>query len=127
MALDTALYSRLSGNTGVAALVGTRIYPNVATEGSAFPLIVYAIVSAVPSHLLDGTDDGLDDVLVQFDCVAEDYDSAMALTRALRAAMLDVAGGAFKAVPQNVGRMFFDNETKKHVVQLDYACFIAAV
>lgn len=40
-ALEDALYDKMSGNAGVAALVSTRIYREQAPQGAAYPLVVY--------------------------------------------------------------------------------------
>lgn len=123
MGFDTALYSRLHAG-GVAALVSDRIYPSVAKEGATFPMLVYTLVSAVPSNTLDG-DDGLDNALVQVDAIAETFTAAKALADAVRALM--TSGSDFRCVPQGVGRAFFDPDAKKHVIQQDYSIWITAV
>jgi hypothetical protein len=42
-ALNSAIYSKLSGGTALAALVGTRIYNQQAPEGAALPYVVFSV------------------------------------------------------------------------------------
>jgi hypothetical protein len=48
MSIAETIYSVLSANTGLAALVGTRIYPVSAPQSVVFPYIVYSRISNVP-------------------------------------------------------------------------------
>lgn len=41
MSAETIVFSGLSSSVEVTTLVGTRIYPDVAAQGSSLPLIVY--------------------------------------------------------------------------------------
>jgi hypothetical protein len=52
--VEEAVYKRLSGTTGVTALVGTRIYPNEADPDQPRPLIVYAITGDNPTRDISG-------------------------------------------------------------------------
>lgn len=122
MAIDSAIYARLHAGA-VLALVGDRIYPSVAKEGAAFPMLVYSIVSAVPMMSLSG-EDGLDNAIVQVDSIAETFTAAKALADAVRGLM--TSGADFACVPQNLARSFFDVDAKKHVVQQDFSIWISA-
>ena len=48
MSVATKIYSALSGNTALAALVGTRIYPVAAPQSAEMPYIVYSRISSIP-------------------------------------------------------------------------------
>ncbi len=41
MSAEAELYAALSGFSGLAALVGARIYPDAVPEGNALPAVVY--------------------------------------------------------------------------------------
>jgi len=41
MSAETSLYSALSGNGAVSALVGTRVYPDIAPQEGSLPAIVF--------------------------------------------------------------------------------------
>lgn len=43
MSIDSDVYALLSGNAGLTALVGTRIFPQVIAQGESMPALVYAI------------------------------------------------------------------------------------
>src|SRR5438876_532130 len=56
MLIGSAIYSILSTDTAVAALVGTRIFPNLAPEAvKTFPLLVYKGESAELDKTMAGT------------------------------------------------------------------------
>lgn len=44
--IAAAIFARLSGDAGVSALVGSRIYPQEAPEDATYPLITFLQVSA---------------------------------------------------------------------------------
>ena len=46
--LEVGLYAKLSGDAGVSALVGTRIYPLLMPQEPTLPAIVYQRISTVP-------------------------------------------------------------------------------
>lgn len=54
MSAESDLYTLLSGNAGVAALVSTRIYPDLVPEGKTLPYIGYERVSTEPVNALSG-------------------------------------------------------------------------
>jgi hypothetical protein len=55
MSVESNLYDTLRNYSSLSALVSTRIYPMVAAEGSALPLVVYAKVEVEPFNTLDNT------------------------------------------------------------------------
>lgn len=48
MSAESALYSALSGASGLTALVGTRIYPDVIPEDADLPAVVYQRAGTSP-------------------------------------------------------------------------------
>ena len=44
MIADRYIYAKLIADAGVAALVGTRIYPVIAPQDAVYPLITYSAV-----------------------------------------------------------------------------------
>jgi len=86
-------YALLNVNAGIQALVGTgsspqqsRIYPGVADEKAALPLIEYSLTSETPFSTLSGVNDPQRQQF-QFSCHAETYDGAQALADAVYAAL----------------------------------------
>lgn len=47
MSLETALYSHLSGDAALSALVGTRIYPVILPQQPVLPAVTYQRIGAV--------------------------------------------------------------------------------
>lgn len=90
MTVEEALYSILSGNAGVAALVSTRIYPVQPPQGATAPWVVYS-KAASPRELTYGQDLGGHP---HFDlvCTGKTFDSAAAVSLAVRAALQNYTG-----------------------------------
>lgn len=60
--LLTAIYSKFTGST-LSTAVGGRIYLDEAPENTAYPYVVYQIISSVPE---DHFNEYLDNTLIQF-------------------------------------------------------------
>ena len=69
----------------VSALVGIRVYPELAPEGVSMPYLVYSVVSNSPSDAKDGTP--IDEAQVELYSVASTYLAANDLADKVRAAM----------------------------------------
>jgi len=69
----------------VSALVGIRVYPELAPEGVSMPYLVYSVVSNSPSDAKDGTP--IDEAQVELYSVASTYSAANDLADKVRAAM----------------------------------------
>ena len=89
--LEEAVYSRLSGNVAIAAIVSTRIYPQKIPQEATLPAIAYARISAmrVKAH---AAPTGLARARVQVDCVARSYSEVKALAAAVRKSLDGVMG-----------------------------------
>ena len=70
--LFTGLYSKFTGSTGVGslyALLGGRLHPNEAPQGSAYPYGVYYLISDVPEYTFSET---IENTLIQFNLFDDD-------------------------------------------------------
>ena len=86
MKIGLAIYNILSQDSDVAALAGTRIFPNVAKQGSTFPFIVYRTTTVTPNDTKDGVstvDENSFDVL----CFSDSYNVAVDLAQKARIAL----------------------------------------
>lgn len=83
MTIDDALYSLISGDAGVAALISDRVYPDLLPEKVTFPAMTYQEISLTPTVSHDG-DSHLDESRYQFDCYAATRSGARAIADALR-------------------------------------------
>lgn len=85
MSFESDLYSALGGNATLSNLVGGRIVPSHAGQGTAAPYVVYTPIFNDARYDLDG-DTGVAKVRLQVDCYAEDpegADQAAAIARAV--------------------------------------------
>lgn len=84
--ISQAIYNILTNDAPVFAVVGTKIFPNMATQRTDFPYIVYSVVSKVPT---DSKDSGLgfDRYRIQVDCVDESYTDVETLASLVRTAL----------------------------------------
>lgn len=106
MSIETGLYSKLAGTAGVAALVGTRIYPQVVPQEQDLPALAYQRISGAPRYTHSG-DAGLTRARFQITCLAATYAGVKALAAVVRAALTG-ATGAWDDV--TVGACLVENE-----------------
>ena len=89
MSLESALYTTLTGNAGLAALVSTRVKPDVLPQGTVLPAVVYQRVSTPRSQVLGASQAvAVSRPRVQFSCWGSTFDEALAVCSALRTALL---------------------------------------
>lgn len=96
MSLEEAIFTHLKNDAGVAALVGTRIFPLEMHAPATLPAIVYQRIDGVPrNHMRGGTTKI--NARIQIDCYGEEYADAKAVAAAVRTAMNTWPAG-FKAL-----------------------------
>ena len=81
-----AIYSILTSDSDVSAIVGTRVYPQIAAQGAAFPFVVYLINDITPSDTKSGVST-LDEVRYEVLAVSETYAEAADLNEKVRTAL----------------------------------------
>jgi hypothetical protein len=86
LSIESVLYDRLSGYSGLTALVSTRIYPNVAPQNVTVPYITFRRVSSVRDSGF-GTDLGTVTDRFQFDAFDTTYSGLRSIVEQLRAAL----------------------------------------
>ena len=121
MSLASTIYSVLSGDAAVAALVAARIYPNRAPQTSTLPRLVYQVIGRNPNYAVDGAS-LLTDSRVQVTAQSRAYDQARALIAAVVAAI--AAGGSsngYDQVPIDTGRDLFDDPLELHCVAAEFS------
>lgn len=99
--LDAALYSILSGNAAVAAVVSTRIYRSVLAQGVTKPAIVIRIPSTRQVESLQGSS-GVAYSNVEFGAYAATEEAAQSLGELIRLALENYKGTAASVVVQGV-------------------------
>ena len=91
MNIEEALYSCLTSDAGVAALVSTRIYPNVVPQDIALPAVAYQRISTTRVMAHDGPT-GVANARFQFTVSASTYSSARNVANAIRTALDGFSG-----------------------------------
>ena len=86
MSFQSDVYSALTGNSAVAALIGTRLYPNDVPNDPVVPFVVY-YEFATPREQLMSNEIGISKPRIQYSTYADTYTDALAVTDALRAAI----------------------------------------
>lgn len=94
MSLGTSIYSALSVDAALLALVSTRIYKITAPQGTAAPYIVWQGIGSDPGITHSGPA-GAIERMVQFACFAATPEAATAVREALVAALdgVELANG----------------------------------
>ena len=85
MKVGLALTKLLRENSAVAAIVGTRIFPELAPQGQAAPYIVYSVISNQPSHSKQGVN--VDEAQLELFCVGNNYGASNDLADKVRDAL----------------------------------------
>jgi hypothetical protein len=123
MIAGKALYYLLTNDGPVAAIVGTRIFPELADQEQVKPYIVYNIRSNDPSDVQSGPS-SLDTASVEVNCYAPTYAAAIDLSDAVRTC-LDRRSGTYSGVNiQSIQYitevMDFDEPQRLYRVMADY-------
>lgn len=92
MSIERDLYDALRSHAGLAALVGTRIYPVRFSQEAAFPLVTYQRISTPRNQAMDGSVAGAH-ARFQVTCWAESALTAQQVAAEARAAVLAMTGG----------------------------------
>ena len=81
-----AIFGILSADAGVSAIVSTRIYPDIAAQGTALPFVVYNLTRLVPSDTKSGVSQ-LDEERYDLTCVSDLYSESISLSEDVRTAL----------------------------------------
>lgn len=94
MSLESGIFSALTNDAALSALVGSRVYPVIAPQGVTAPFVVYQPIAAIPATTR-GEAHEISETLVQFSCYGETYAAATQVRAALVAALdcVAIAGG----------------------------------
>lgn len=123
MSLFASIFTKLSdAGSATAALVGAtsncRAYPGQAPEKVALPFVVFSGISSEAEVTHDASND-FDQIDVQFSIVAETYAAALAIRKAIRADLADVALADGEKAVDFTERDGFAEGIDAHVLLLD--------
>lgn len=83
---ETVLLRMLQEDAGLSALVGSKVFPLFIPSGNYLPCVTFQRIGGRPANTLSGAS-GLEEIDLQIDVWAWDYDEAKAIAKAVRAAM----------------------------------------
>ena len=83
---ETVLLRMLQEDAGLSALVGSKVFALVIPQGTKLPCVTFQRIGGMPANTLSGHS-GLEEIDLQIDVWARDYDEAKAIAKAVRAAM----------------------------------------
>ena len=83
---ESILLRMLQEDAGLSALVGNKVFALVIPQGTKLPCITFQRIGGMPANTLSGHS-GLEEIDLQIDVWARDYDEAKAIAKAVRAAM----------------------------------------
>jgi len=87
--VEAALVARLTGDAGVTALVGSRVYPQVVPQDAAMPALAYQRISETPEYSHTGFS-SLSRTRFQITIEADTMASVKAVAQAVRIALRGV-------------------------------------
>ena len=118
-----AIYSILTSDSDVSAIVGTRVYPQIAAQGAAFPFVVYLINDLTPSDTKSGVST-LDEVRYEVLAIAETYAEAADLNEKIRTALDRYTGTVSGVVIDSIQftelEVDFDDNSETYIVNSEY-------
>lgn len=122
MSLGAQIFTRLSAAPGVAALVGSRVFPNELPQDVVVPALVYVVVADRPESSLTGAVASLlRAARVQVDAYARTSLAAHQLADAVEAAIGDLREPSpGLSVELEASRDLFDHETRFYRVQMEF-------
>lgn len=88
--IEQAFRGLLAANTGLSALVGAKIYPLVVPQNTAYPAVVYQVISKIPnSEPCQGEQhsENVQQARMQVSIYAEKYEQIVAIDEAIRSAL----------------------------------------
>lgn len=83
---EIVLLRTLREDAGLSALVGNKVFALVIPQGTKLPCITFQRIGGMPANTLSGHS-GLEEIDLQIDVWARDYDEAKAIAKAVRFAM----------------------------------------
>lgn len=91
-----AIHELLTSDVDVSAIVGDRVFPQIAAQGASFPFVVYVLQDTSPSDTKSGVST-LDEVRYDIVVASETYAQASDLTNKIRT-VLDRYSGTVSGV-----------------------------
>lgn len=116
------VYSVLTADSAVAALVGTRVHPDTLPQSPTLPACATQVVGERTIDTLAGPTE-LRLATVQVDCYALAFDDVQGVADAVNAALSAQAGPDFSAQQVSRRDLYEDAHGGLHRVSLDFSCW----
>ena len=117
--VETLVYTTLTGDAGVAALVGTRVYPAIIPQDAALPALAYQRISSQAIQWQDGSAAPIRP-RIQVTAVADDYSEAKGLAAAVRSALNGVSSGQILSSFMDTDADGFTDTSDLYTVRMDF-------
>lgn len=89
--IEDAIYTQITSDVAVAAVLSTRLYPVIAPDGASLPYATYQVISDLLPYGVSGSVN-LRDCRVQVSVWATTYDAARSLAKLIETAVDGAAG-----------------------------------
>ena len=119
MTIAASIFNTLGGHAGLAALVGVRIYPDVAPIGVAAPYVVWSEVGNSPMNNIGGGTPDMNNYRLQVVCLAATALQARNVADQVRVAM--AAATEFKSLEVDFASTDFEDGSKVFGVRVDFS------
>lgn len=125
--LQAAIFAALGQHAGLSALVGGRIFPDIAPQEAGAPFVVWQEVSLQTPQDLNGTavSGGVDNYRLQITSWATTVRGgsiARTVDAQVRAAMQAATG--FKSLLIDSRAMPYEADTRRHGIQSDFSVWL---
>ncbi|TXH19320.1 MAG: DUF3168 domain-containing protein [Hyphomicrobiaceae bacterium] len=125
--ISEALYSKLSTDSGISAIVSTRVYPVRLPQNPVFPCVSFQVITEPRTYTMEGKD--APNVIFQIDCWAKTHVGAHQLAEAVSASLSGFrgtmgTGGSARYVSSCLQRNatdLFEPEVNDYRVSLDFS------
>lgn len=124
--IDDAIYSRLSGYSGLSALVDDRIWPGVAKQGAALPYATFHEITTTPTNAM-GADIPPTEMRLQVSIFDDNAPGCRAVAAQVKAALSRYSGTEAGIVIQQIffkdRSKQFNSATKDFQINMDFRVF----
>lgn len=118
--VETILYARLSGYSGLTALVGDRIHPVILPEGVTYPAVTYQRISTYPRDSSMSVDNGLVRARFQISIWADTYASVKSVKEQVRGALQRYTTTGLQGSYLVSENDLYDEDALKYGVAIDF-------
>lgn len=121
-AIEEVIVSELKAHSGLAALVGTRVYPSPLPQRPTLPAVTYQRISTLPIQSRDSAAAGFERTRFQFDVWASDVSGRSSVATELRNALATIRQASNPRVDVTLlqdARDFYEADSGRYRAVLD--------